>query len=153
VPHHSLYSLLGFWIQGEVWEVNALKVKSDGWKIHHFLMITVVQLLVLWNSKLSFSKHFSCLCNCVRFIWEVSTMGGGLPAWLDGAWCCWHLVVSSASSPWSASISICLSGVKNFWMGTSGFDCNWGSLTPVADVVGFLALLSVSSVKFPLLSS
>jgi hypothetical protein len=39
------------------------------------------------------------------------------------------------------SISIYLSGLKKFWVGTLGFDCNWGLLTAVADVVGFLALV------------
>jgi hypothetical protein len=38
----------------------------------------------------------------------------GLPAWLDGMRCCWHSVVLSALSPWTASID--LSGMK-FWVG------------------------------------
>jgi hypothetical protein len=57
-------------------------------------------------------------------------------------------VVSSASSPWSACISVGLSEVKKFRVGTSVFDCNWDSLTPVVDVVDFLAPLSASSVGF-----
>jgi hypothetical protein len=34
-------------------------------------------------------------------------------------------------------------------VGTSSLISNWGSLTPLLDIVGFLALLSVSSVGFP----
>jgi hypothetical protein len=30
-----------------------------------------------------------------------------------------------------------LSGVKKFWVASSGFNCNWVSMTPVVDVVGF----------------
>jgi hypothetical protein len=52
------------------------------------------------------------------------------------------------SSPWSASISTDLSGTKKFQVGTSGFDCNWGLVTPVVDVVGLLAPLSTSPVGF-----
>jgi hypothetical protein len=55
---------------------------------------------------------------------------------------------SSASSPWSAFISINLSEAKKFRTRTLGFDCNWGSFTPVADVAGFLALLSELSESF-----
>jgi hypothetical protein len=45
-------------------------------------------------------------------------------------------------------ISIDLSGAKNFWIDISGFDCSWGSSTPVLDTVGNLALSSASSVGF-----
>jgi hypothetical protein len=38
--------------------------------------------------------------------------------------------------------------VKKFRVGTSGFNCNWGLLTPMVDVAGFLALLLVLSVGF-----
>jgi hypothetical protein len=113
-----------------------------------FVTTALVPFLVLRNPKLPFSKHFSWLCNCIRFTWEVITMGGGLPASLDGTWCCWRSVVSSASSPWSASISIDFSRAKKFRVGTSGFDWNLGSLTPVVDIVDFLALLSASSIDF-----
>jgi hypothetical protein len=57
-------------------------------------------------------------------------------------------VVLSALSPCSAFISIDLSGAKKFRVGTSYFDSNWVSLIPVMDVVGFLALLSASSLVF-----
>jgi hypothetical protein len=36
MPYLSPYRLLGFWIEGEVWEVIALKVRADGRKIGHF---------------------------------------------------------------------------------------------------------------------
>lgn len=52
------------------------------------------------------------------------------------------------SNPWSISNSIGLSGVKKFRVGTSDFNCNWGSLTLAVDTVGFLALLPASSVSF-----
>jgi hypothetical protein len=87
---------------------------------------------------------------CISFTWDVSTMGGGLPAWLDGAWCCWRSVLVSLSSPWSACNSMDPSVAKNFRVGTSGFDRNWGSLTPMVEVVDFLVALSASSVGFRL---
>jgi hypothetical protein len=45
----------------------------------------MVPFVMLRDSKLPFSKFFSCLCNCIVFICEVGTKVGGLPAWLDGA--------------------------------------------------------------------
>jgi hypothetical protein len=36
MPYHSLYRLLGFGIEREVWEVIALEVRADGWRIRHF---------------------------------------------------------------------------------------------------------------------
>jgi hypothetical protein len=82
-------------------------------------MTTLVPFLVLRNSKLPFNKTFSCLYNFIRFTWEVNKTGGRLPAWLDGAWCCWLSVMSSALSPWSVSILIDLSGAKKFRVGIS----------------------------------
>jgi hypothetical protein len=126
-------------------------VRADGWKIRNFfrdnsgLVSGVAELM-------PFSKPFSCLCNCLRFAWTVSTMGGGLPAWQDGPWCCWRSVVLSALSPLSASISIDLSGAKKFRVGTSGFYHNWGSLTPMVDVVGSWLFVGVVC-RFPLSSS
>lgn len=35
-------------------------------------MTTLVPFLMLRISKLPFNKPFSCLCNCIRFAWEVS---------------------------------------------------------------------------------
>jgi hypothetical protein len=46
------------------------------------------------------------------------------------------------------SLSVDLSTANNFRVGTSCFGRNLGFLTPVVDVVGFLALLSESSVDF-----
>jgi hypothetical protein len=109
---------------------------------------TLVLFLVLRKSKLTFSRPFICLCNCIAFAWDVSATGGGLPDWLDGACCCPSSMKTSASSPWSASTSNYFSGAKNFRVGTSCFDSNWGSLTPVVNVVGSFALLSESSVGF-----
>jgi hypothetical protein len=60
------------------------------------------------------------------------------------------LELLSASSPWSAHISVDLSGVKKFRLGTSDLNCSWGLLIPVVVVVGFFALLSASSVGFHL---
>jgi hypothetical protein len=39
MPYHSPYSLLEFGTEGELWEVIALEVTSDGRKIHHFFLI------------------------------------------------------------------------------------------------------------------
>jgi hypothetical protein len=36
VLYRSLYKLLGFGTVGDVWEVIALEVRTDGWKIYHF---------------------------------------------------------------------------------------------------------------------
>jgi hypothetical protein len=36
VQYHSLYRLLGFGVEGEVWEVIALEVSVGGYKIRHF---------------------------------------------------------------------------------------------------------------------
>jgi hypothetical protein len=77
-------------------------------------------------------------------------MGGDLPIWLDDP--------DVADPQWSRSrrlggqppFQFDLSGAKKFRVGTSNFDRNWGSSTPVVDAVGFLALLSASSVDFPL---
>jgi hypothetical protein len=125
MSYHSLYRLLGFGIDGEVWEVTDFKVRVDSWKILHF-MTTLVLFLVLQNSKLPLSKPPSCPCNCIRFTWEFSAIRGSLPAWLDGTYCCWPSVESSALFPWSASISVDIREAKKFQVGTSSFDCNWG---------------------------
>jgi hypothetical protein len=89
-----------------------------------------------------------CLCNCIRFTWEVSAIGGGLPAWFDVAWWCWRSMVSSVSSPWTAFVSVDLRKTKNFWVWASSFDGKWGSFDPVPDVAGFFVLFSASSEYF-----
>jgi hypothetical protein len=38
MSYHSLYRLLGFGIEGEVWEVIALEVRVDGRKIRHYFL-------------------------------------------------------------------------------------------------------------------
>jgi hypothetical protein len=127
MPYHSLRRLLGFWTEGEEWEVVALEVRADGWKICNFFVTTPVSYLVLQNSKLYFSKPISLpLQLCIRFTWEISTVGGSLHTWLDGARCCWHSV-----------------GRRSL-----GGNCSCGSLTPLVGVVDFLALLSASCVGF-----
>lgn len=51
----------------------------------------LVLLLVLRNSKLPLTMSLICLCNCIRFVVEVSTMGDSLPDLLDECCCglCW----------------------------------------------------------------
>jgi hypothetical protein len=47
----------------------------------------LVPLLVLRNSKLSVIMPLICLCNFIRFVVEVSTMGVVLPDLLDDGCC------------------------------------------------------------------
>jgi hypothetical protein len=42
----------------------------------------LVPFLVLQNSKFPLTSSVSCFCNLIRFVCVVSTIGGGLPAWL-----------------------------------------------------------------------
>lgn len=101
--------------------------------------LTKLKVACRWALQLSLQLYQVCLR---------SKYNGSLPAWLDGVWCWWRLVLSSVSSPGSPSVSIELRGEKNFQVGTSGFNCYWGSLTPGVGVIGFLALLWASSVGF-----
>jgi hypothetical protein len=98
--------------------------------------IPFVTILVLFivsrNSKLSFSKSFSYLCNFVVFTRESSIIRGVIPAWQDGASCFSHTL-------WSLPCRLC--GQPPFHL-----NINWWSLTPVMDVVGFSTLLPASSV-------
>jgi hypothetical protein len=86
----------------------------------------------------------------------VRIMGDGLLAWLEGACGCWpSSVESSASCPWSASISADLRWAKKFWVGTSSLYRNCGPFTSMGDVAGFLAVFLASSggFRFPFLCS
>jgi hypothetical protein len=71
---------------------------------------------VLRNSKLPVTMFLTCLCNCIRLVAEVSTMGGGLPVLLVEGYCSsvsGLLVVSSTTS-----ISDVLRGANKFLVGT-----------------------------------
>jgi hypothetical protein len=57
VPYYSLQ----FGIGCEVCEVISLEMKAEGSKIHNFFRETMVPFVELRNSKLPFSKPFSCL--------------------------------------------------------------------------------------------
>jgi hypothetical protein len=111
-------------LEDEVWEVIALEVRADGWKIHISFVTTLVLFLVLQKSKLPCSKPFICLCNYIRFTWEISTMGCGLLTCLAG----WHLVLynwtqlgwsSDIASEWTLQKTPFLS-----WCGWHGIMCS-----------------------------
>jgi hypothetical protein len=72
-------------------------------------------------------------------------MGGGLPALLDGFWCCWRSGVSSALSPWSASISVVLSWAKRFLPQLAEVDSRCRYYRLLDSVVGFVCRFPVSS--------
>jgi hypothetical protein len=82
---------IGFWDLGlkmkygrlmlSKWERVAKNAPFHSWQLQSRFWCYRTQ-------KLPFSKPFSCLRNWTRFTWDVSTIGCGLLAWLDSAWCC-----------------------------------------------------------------
>lgn len=87
-------------------------------------MTILVLLLVLQNSKLPVTMPLICLCNYVKFVAEVSTMGGGLPDFLDDGYCGSPLGLSDVSSTRvrSTSISEVLRRTKKFLVGSSPWE-------------------------------
>jgi hypothetical protein len=106
----------------------------------------VVPLLVFRNSQLPLTDPLICLCNCIRFVVEVSTMEDGLPDLLDDA-CCDSpsgLCVDSTTRVRSTSFLL-PSGVKSSsWLGARPGIVSEG---PGPDVIVtiFLTLLPFSS--------
>jgi hypothetical protein len=47
---------------------------------------------------------------------------------------------------------LCVVSIVSLQLGTSSFNCNWGSFIPVTDVAGYFVLLSASSEGFDLSS-
>jgi hypothetical protein len=63
----ALNKLLGFGIEGEVWEIVALQVRADGQKSAISFVTTAVPFVALRIPKVPFRTPFSFLCKCVTF--------------------------------------------------------------------------------------
>jgi hypothetical protein len=153
VSDHSLYWLQGFGIEGERF-----------WKFGHCLMAeksaisfvtTLAPVLVFQKSKLPLTKPSSCFCNWIKFVADVSIMGGGLPLRLLGG--CWSpsssacFLVSSADSSCMPAV---FRGAKKSRVGCSGYNDIRGSLVSVVGLAAFLSCFCTSSetpFKSPLL--
>jgi hypothetical protein len=111
------------------------------WKSATFLVMTLVPILLLRNSKFSRTTRFSYFCSRMRLTADVRTIGGGRPV-LAGA------VASRGEDSVlaeSVSTSHARSGAKKFRVATS-----LGGVSTAADTAVSTAFIDVEAVSFVL---
>jgi hypothetical protein len=94
VGYHSLYRLLRFVMEGEVWEVIALELRADGWKFCHFFCDNPGTVLGVTEFKsclsVSLSVAFAIVSRLLERLvqWEVVYLPGWMVPDVAGTWWC-----------------------------------------------------------------